>query len=207
MAWKRKEIDLIVDFTQPNSANHNAKMYCEAGIPFVMGTTGGDREKLLETVGNSQISAVIAPNMAVPVVIFQEMIKFAADNFPEAFDGYELSIRESHQQSKKDPSGTAVFLLDYFQKLGMPFSKDEIKMLRDPQMQSVVHRIPDEHLGGHGFHTYGMTSGDKTVFLEFTHNVLGRKVYVDGALRAIRFLLKHLGEKGKVFSMADVLRG
>ena len=34
---------IIVDYTQPDSVNKNAESYCKYKIPFVMGTTGGDR--------------------------------------------------------------------------------------------------------------------------------------------------------------------
>ena len=199
-------IDIIVDFTQPDAVNRNAKMYCELGIPFVMGTTGGDREKLIQTVENSKISAVIATNRAAPVVVFQEMMRFATTAFPNALEGFKLAIGESHQAGKKDVSGTAVNLLPFFKTLGMPMEKEQIISVRDPKVQVEELGIPEEHLGGHGCHTYTMISPDDTVKLEFTHNVLGRSVYVDGALKAIRFLAAHKEEKGKVFSMADVLR-
>ncbi len=41
----------------------NAAFYISNGVPFVMGTTGGDREKLLADVQAAGIRAVIAPQM------------------------------------------------------------------------------------------------------------------------------------------------
>jgi len=41
----------------------NAAFYISNGVPFVMGTTGGDREKLLADVRAAGIRAVIAPQM------------------------------------------------------------------------------------------------------------------------------------------------
>ena len=37
------------------------------GVPFVMGTTGGDREALLRDVAEASASAVIAPQMGKQV--------------------------------------------------------------------------------------------------------------------------------------------
>ncbi|MFA5878497.1 MAG: hypothetical protein WC845_03985 [Candidatus Staskawiczbacteria bacterium] len=102
---KHGDFDLIVDFTLPKSVNRNAALYCELGIPFVMGTTGGDRQKLLDTVNDSGIPAVIGTNMAVPVVIFQSMIDFAAANFGGSLNGFTLVIEESHQAKSRIPAG------------------------------------------------------------------------------------------------------
>ena len=86
-----------------------------------MGTTGGDRTRLLSTVTESDISAVIAPNMAKQIVGFQAMMEYAASNFPDIFKGYSLHIKESHQKGKADTSGTAVAMVKYFNGMGTPF--------------------------------------------------------------------------------------
>ncbi len=44
---------IIIDFTLPDAVNDNADFYVSQGIPFVMGTTGGDRERLLKTVDDA----------------------------------------------------------------------------------------------------------------------------------------------------------
>jgi len=98
---------ISVDFTHPSAVNDNAEFYCRYGLPFVMGTTGGDRKHLEKTVENSIICAVIAPNMAKQIVGLQAMMKYAANAFPNLFAGYSLVIRESHQASKADTNGTA----------------------------------------------------------------------------------------------------
>jgi hypothetical protein len=46
----------------------NAEMYCKFGVPFVMGTTGGDRELLYKTVRDSNVYAVISPQMGKQVI-------------------------------------------------------------------------------------------------------------------------------------------
>ena len=98
---KREYPDLIViDYTLPTAVNDNGKFYCEHGVPFVMGTTGGDREKLLEDTRASGVFAVIAPQMGKQVVAFQAMMQAIAKQFPGAFSGYTLEVTESHQQSK-----------------------------------------------------------------------------------------------------------
>ena len=46
----------------------NAEFYCKRGLPFVMGTTGGDRDRLFKTVKESGVYAVIAPQMGKQVI-------------------------------------------------------------------------------------------------------------------------------------------
>lgn len=48
-------------------ASDNAAFYAANGIPFVMGTTGGDQARLLETARNGGVYAVIAPQMGKQV--------------------------------------------------------------------------------------------------------------------------------------------
>lgn len=199
---------IAVDFTHPSAVNDNAQYYCANGMNFVMGTTGGDRLLLEETVRSSDISAVIAPNMAKPIVTLQAMMQYVAETFPRAFSGYRLEIVESHQQGKADTSGTAMAMIEYFNALGIPFEPDQIVMVRNPGEQLAMG-VPDEHLGGHGWHTYTLVSEDGTVLLKLTHNINGRAVYAHGALDAVRYLDEKVrdGEKGQVFSMINVLRG
>lgn len=200
---------ICVDFTHPASVNENARFYCENSIPFVMGTTGGDREMLADTVKSSNVPVVIAPNMAKQIVGFQAMMEWAAKTFPGLFSGYSLSIRESHQRGKADTSGTAKAMVRYFNELGAPFKEDEIEKERDPQLQQQDWGIPEEHLNGHAWHTYTLTSPDETVTFSFTHNVNGREIYGLGTLDAVAFLAGKIraGEKGGVYSMIDVLKG
>jgi len=198
---------ICIDFTHPSAVNANADYYCIHGFPFVMGTTGGDREALFAAVERSGVPAVIAPNMAKQIVGLQLMLKYAAENFPGLFKGYSLRVVESHQQGKADTSGTAKAMVSYFNGLGVPFEVDQIEKVRDPEVQRREWNIPEEYLGGHAYHTYTLTSPDGTVDFQFKHNVRGRKVYAAGTLDAVRFLKKKVEEgAGGVFEMFDVLR-
>jgi len=200
---------LVVDYTHPSAVNSNAEFYCRCGLPFVMGTTGGDRQKLETTVVSSSIAAVIAPNMAKQIVGFQAMMEYAADNFPNLFKGYTLEVKESHQQGKADTSGTAKAMVGYFNQLGLSYSADDINQIRDPQVQQSQWGIPEKYLTGHGWHTYTLVSEDQTVRFDFTHNVNGRDVYVLGTVDALVYLSEKVqaGARGKMFTMIDVLQG
>ncbi len=199
---------ISVDFTHPSAVIANADFYCRHMLPFVMGTTGGDRDQLIATVEKSPIAAVIAPNMAKQIVGFQAMMAYAAEQFPNLFKGYRLTIRESHQAGKADTSGTAKAMVGYFNKMGVAFTPEQIEKERDPERQRNMWGISAEHLAGHGWHTYTLVSGDQSAKFEFIHNIDGREIYGEGTLDAVLFLSRKVaqGARGKVFSMIDVLK-
>lgn len=198
---------IAVDYTRPDAVNGNAILYCTAGVPFIMGTTGGDRSLLEETIKNSGIVAVVAPNMDKQIVAFQDMMRYLSETYNWLFSGFALEIRESHQSTKIDTSGTARAMVRYFNSLGIPFTEEQIVMVRDQEEQLKLG-VPEMALAGHAWHTYTLKSGDTSLF-SFTHNINGRKGYAAGTLDALRFLEQRIasGEKGRVYSMMDVAKG
>lgn len=199
---------ISIDFTHPSAVNRNARFYGTFDLPFVMGTTGGDIQHLQDTVLKSSISAVIAPNMAKQIVGLQAMLDYGAKNFPELFQGYQLEVKESHQQDKADTSGTAKAMVAYFNAMGTGFAEDHIQIERDPAVQQTIWGIPEAYLDGHGWHTYKLTSPDGTATFEIRHNINGRSIYTEGILEAVHFLQNKIknGSRGKVFSMIDLIK-
>ncbi|XP_058072905.1 4-hydroxy-tetrahydrodipicolinate reductase 2, chloroplastic-like isoform X1 [Magnolia sinica] len=199
---------IVVDYTVPGTVNANAELYCKIGVPFVMGTTGGDRQKLYKTVEDAKVYAVISPQMGKQVVAFLAAMEFMAEQFPGAFSGYSLQVMESHQASKLDTSGTAKAVISCFQKLGVSFELDEIQQVRDPKKQIEMVGVPEEYLSGHAFHMYHLTSPDQTVSFEFQHNVCGRSIYAEGTVDAAIFLSTKVQSKAekRIYNMIDVLR-
>jgi len=197
----------VVDFSTPDVINKNAELYCKCKIPFVMGTTGGDRKALERVVIDSGNIAVISPNMAREVAEFEINLIDVVRRFPGEYKGYKLEIVESHQESKKDKSGTALNFLKYFQALGVEATPENIISIRDKETQRKMG-IPEEFLDSHAWHTYSLTSPDGKVNVTRRHNINGRVPYADGTIEAISFLiLKYAaGKKGIVYNMLDVYR-
>lgn len=197
---------IIVDFSTPAAALDNVRVYTRLNLPFVMGTTGFDREAAEAMVRASASIAVIAPNMAIPIVMLQAALEDAARRFPGALEGYRLTVTESHQSTKKDVSGTARALVPHFHAFGAKSEPRDIESVRDPAKQRELG-VPEDHLAGHGHHWYALRSGAGDVTLELSHRVNGRRVYAEGTLRAARWLAerRHVGERGTVYTMRDVL--
>lgn len=206
---------IIVDYSVPSAVNGNARLFCKLGIPFVMGTTGGNREALKRTVELSDIPAVISPNMSPAIVLFMAMIEYGAKTFPGALKDFSIEIFESHQSTKKDVSGTAKAVGELFKKLGVDYrDEDSIDPIRTEEEQLALG-VPEKYLGGHGWHTYKLFSPDRSVELGFLHDVNGRQTYVDGTLACIPFLAQkareianspRIGRKGVCYSVINVLK-
>jgi 4-hydroxy-tetrahydrodipicolinate reductase len=198
---------IVIDYTEPQVVDKNIDLYCRKKVNFIMGTTGVVINKVSDKIRDSGINAVIAPNMGKQIVALQAMVKYAADNFPNCFTDYTLTIKESHQKGKLDTSGTARAMVSYFKQLGIIFNEDEIVMYREPEDQ-IKMGVPEEYLKGHGWHTYALTSADESVHFEITHNVNGRDIYAKGTIDSIFYLNNKIkkGERGKIFSMIDVLK-
>jgi len=196
-----------VDFTHPEAVMDNVRFYCENDIPFILGTTGVDYAEVEKLVQQSNTCAVAAPNFAIPIVLMQSAIEFLAGHCLNSLRGYRLEVVESHQAGKADTSGTAKVLVESFEALGARFVEgDSIHMVREPEVQRVMG-IPEEHLGGHGWHTYTLINEQEGVKLEFTHNVNGRNVYVEGVMEALEMLESALegGHSGEYLTMHDAI--
>jgi 4-hydroxy-tetrahydrodipicolinate reductase len=200
---------VIIDYTLPAAVNSNCEFYCEHGVPFVMGTTGGDRDLLWKTAEEGGVYAVIAPQMGKQVVAFQAMMDNMATTFPGAFAGYSLEVIESHQRTKVDTSGTAKAVVESLRALGASeFSVADIQKVRNQADQIELMGVPKEHLDGHAFHTYRLKSPDQSVSFEFQHNVCGRTIYAEGTVDAALFLAGRIAASSekRVYNMIDVLK-
>jgi 4-hydroxy-tetrahydrodipicolinate reductase len=198
---------IVVDYTHPTAVNGNSEYYVSKKLPFVMGTTGGDRDALKELLASGANWSVIAPNMGKQIVALQTMLDNMAKSFPGLYKGYSLEVVEAHQSHKADTSGTAKAIVGSFNEMGIEFDVEQIEMLRDRESQ-LAFKVPEEHLPGHAFHTYTLTSPDGTVQFEFKHNVCGRSFYAEGTVDACVFLDSEItkGTTPRHLDMMDVLR-
>jgi len=208
---------VIVDYTHPSATLNNLACYVQAEVDFVMGTTGGDfaaMKEIFEVQGkDKKVIGVIAPNMAKQIVAVQAALLEMSRRFPKSFESYTLTVTESHQATKADTSGTAKAIVTHLTTLNGAadtFGNEQIVMLRNDQ-DSIKFGVPKEALLGHAFHTYRLTSPDKSVSFELQHNVCGRRVYAEGTADAVQFVAQMRAEAEKkpkekrLFNMIDVL--
>lgn len=84
---------IIVDYTHPSAILNNLACYVDNDCDFVMGTTGGDTEKMMEIFNKGKNKAVIAPNMAKQIVALQAALQEMSNRFPKSFADYKLTVR------------------------------------------------------------------------------------------------------------------
>lgn len=215
--FRNATLPIMIDFSHPDAVIDNVTFYTTHGLPFVLGTTGYDREegtkeKLL-TLAKSETAAasVIGPNMAIDVVFMTMLLEYAQSISPHHFNDWHLRILESHPASKADPSGTALSLArNIFLPMGARFNPEEdMESIRDKNEQVGAIGIPPEYVDGHGYHTYILNKPGDTVQLGFVHNINGREPYIQGTKEAVLHLADHLrrGWPTKVFSMQDIIHG
>jgi len=159
------DADVVVDFTQPDTALENALACLAAGVHVVIGTTGFDPAPL-EQAGHGEGSAnvLIAPNFAIGALL---MMRFAAE---AARHMRKAEIIELHHDAKLDaPSGTAARTA----RLMAEASGGE-----PPPIHSV--RLPG--LVAH----QEVILGDLAQTLTIRHDTIGRESFMPGVLLAIR---------------------
>jgi 4-hydroxy-tetrahydrodipicolinate reductase len=144
---------VIVDATLPSVVNDNFNFFSKFRDPIVVATTGGKEELFQRAVQETGISALIAPNMAEPIVALASFMKFFSERHPNLLEGYSLKLIESHQATKVDTSGTAKDMVKYFNRLGIFFTVEQIVKIRNKEKQLKMG-IPPEYLDSHAWHSY-----------------------------------------------------
>ncbi len=194
-----KSADVVIEFTQPDTAFDNYLKCFEAKIPVVSGTTGwlsrfSDLEKKCLETGNTFF---YASNFSLGVNLFFKLNRQLA-KLMNPYKDYHVKITETHHTEKKDaPSGTAVTLakdlIDIFEhKNGFVNSETENSELL-PIISLRKVNIP-------GIHT--ITYESDVDILEISHSLKNRKSLALGAVLAAEFVL---GKKG-IFGMNDLLK-
>ncbi|CDG64842.1 MAG: 4-hydroxy-tetrahydrodipicolinate reductase [Methanobacterium sp.] len=200
-----KKPDVLVDFTIATAAVETIKTTAECGVNLVVGTTGFTEEQMksnLDAIKNNNVAAVISPNMSVGVNVFFKIVGELAGILSD----YDVEIIEAHHKHKKDaPSGTAVKAAEVIAD-ALNSKLDEVGVYGRKGM--VGERTPEE-IGIHAVRG-GDIVGDHTVLfagdgerLEITHRAGTRQAFVNGVIKAIRYVVN--AEKGKISNMNDVL--
>ena len=195
------DVEGVIDFSYHTAVPPSVAKAAEAGIPYVIGTTGitPEEQKTVDAAAK-RIPVVQSGNYSLGVNLLLELVKKAAQVLgPE----YDIEVTEMHHKHKKDaPSGTAL-MLARFAAVGRGV-KDEFVYGRHGDIgERPVGEIAIHALRG------GSVVGDHTVMfagdverVELTHKAQGREAFAAGALKALAWAK---GKQPGIYSMRDVL--
>ena len=198
------DIDVLIDFTQPEATLANLAICRRAGKGIIIGTTGfTDAEKQQIADAAKDIAIVFAPNMSVGVNLCFKLLDIAARIMGERSD---IEVIEAHHRHKLDaPSGTAL-------RMGEVVAEALGRDLKDCAVYGREGRSTEERdRNTIGFETIraGDIVGEHTVMfanigerVEITHKASSRMTFANGAVRAAGWLMQH---KRGLFDMQDVL--
>jgi 4-hydroxy-tetrahydrodipicolinate reductase len=119
-AMRQAQVDVAIDFTDPDAARGNISFCAANGIHAVVGTSGftqSDHDWIRQQFTNS--NCLIAPNFAIGAVLMMRFAEMAAPFFETA------EIIEFHHNQKVDaPSGTAVSTAERMAEASSTWSAD-----------------------------------------------------------------------------------
>jgi 4-hydroxy-tetrahydrodipicolinate reductase len=163
-------VDVVVDFTRPDTALPNALACVRAGVHVVIGTTGFDPAPLAQDQVDAgaptgpRANVLIAPNFAIGAILMMRFAEQAARYMEKA------EIIELHHDAKLDaPSGTAA---------------------RTAQLMAAASGGPPPPI--HSVRLPGLVAhqevilGDLGQTLSIRHDTISRESFMPGVLLAVR---------------------
>jgi 4-hydroxy-tetrahydrodipicolinate reductase len=195
--WQRGEdferlvqsADVVIDFSLPEATSRVTEAVVHCRKPLVCGVSGLDSSQVANLdAAAGQVAVVFDRNMSLGIAVLLQSVRTAAASLGSEF---EAEVFEVHHSQKKDaPSGTAL-------KLGEAIASSRGEAGTGSVRFAVERRgeVPGDH------EVVMRTATEK---LTFAHSVTTRQVFVDGALRAAKWVLEQAPGR---YSMQDVLFG
>lgn len=197
------DLDVVIDFTRPESTLAHLELCRKHGKRLVIGTTGFTPEQRADIEQAAlAIPVVLAPNMSVGVNLCLKLLEIAAKVIGEQTD---IEIIEAHHRHKVDaPSGTALRMGEVVAgALGRDlrecavYGREGYTGERDPKSIGFSVIRAGDIVGEHT-----VMFADEGERVEITHNASSRMTFAKGAMRAAAWLM----DKGPgCYDMQDVL--
>jgi 4-hydroxy-tetrahydrodipicolinate reductase len=185
---KSLPLDVIIDFTSPQTVLNNIERYGELKVSAVIGTTGWYEKmnQVARIVEKSGIGLIWSGNFSLGVNIFFRLIEKTVA-IMNGFPDYDVLIKELHHNRKADnPSGTAKMI-------------GEILIAGLDRKKALVTGLPSRSLEQHemnlssgrggffpGQHSVIFDSEVDTITLE--HTARSRLGFAEGAIMAVEWI-------------------
>ena len=194
----KESLDVIVDFSHPNSLDFVLDTLKDTPCALVMGTTGFSKEQVERLKEEAKVRPIFyASNYSVGIAVLTRLVQEANKMLAD----WDKEIIETHHHKKADaPSGTALSLLNaldpkdeydhVFGRYGKP----------GPRGHEIgVHAVRGGSVPGN--HDV-LFLGDQEV-ISLSHNAQSRQIFVNGALDAAQFIA---GKPAGLYDMNDLLK-
>ena len=198
------DIDILVDFTQPQSIYENA-LYClNNNINIVIGTTGltdNQIDELKNLSESTNTGCLIAPNFSTGAVLMMKFAQTAAKYFNNA------EIIELHHNQKKDaPSGTAVKTAAMMSEVNDNLASGNCTETETIEGARGANSYNNIHI--HSVRMPGFMASQEVILgsngqtLKIRHDSTDRECYMPGVLLAIRYVSEH---KSFVYGLDNIM--
>ena len=184
---KETQADVVVDFTQPDSALSNTLAILNAGARPVVGTTGFTDENLnqIDTLSKEKgLASMIVPNFAIGAVLMMQFAKEASKHLPD------VEIIEYHHPGKKDsPSGTAVKTAEVIMESN-PNVNPDLESLKSTELIEGARGGAKGRVPIHSVRLPGYVASQEVVFgglgqtLTLRHDTIHRESFMPGVVLA-----------------------
>lgn len=190
--------DVVIEFSQPESAFHNISECLKLGIPVVSGTTGWLEQKPeVEKIAEQHNTAFLyGSNFSLGVNLFFAVNEKVAEMM-QGYTDYNIQLEEIHHVHKKDaPSGTAISLAEGIIKRNSRFTGWKLDETEENNLGITAIR-EDEVPGTHS--VFYRSAVDE---IELKHVAFSRDGFALGAIVAAEWIPGRSGH----FTMKDVLQ-
>ncbi len=199
-----EEIDIIIDFTHPNSLNSLLEFATKKNIGIVLCTTGHSPEQIKEiSESTKKIPIFMSYNMSIGINVLQILLQ---KGLKSLYKDYDIEVIEKHHNQKLDsPSGTAIMLMNTIENYAKNILNEDVTFTygrsgekKRYKKEIGVHSIRGGNIiGEHEI----MFSGNNEI-IELKHTALSRDVFAQGALTAALYLY---GKEPNLYNMNSML--
>lgn len=197
------KIDVLIDFSLPDSTEKNVQLCAKHKVAMVIGTTGlSDAQEEVLNEACKQIPVVYAGNYSTGVNVSLKLIEMAAKAFGETAD---IEVIEAHHKHKVDaPSGTAYMMAN-------AAATARGQNLKEVALYGREGQTGERKQGSIAIHAIrgGEIIGDHSVMLiadgemvEIKHHARERMTFAAGAVRASTWVVEQSAGR---YDMQDVL--
>lgn len=181
-----REVDVVVEFTNPSVVDANLATWRDYGAHAVVGTSGFDAvrvERLQSSWGAGPPNCLVVPNFSIGAVVMMRLAELAAPHFAAG------EVIELHHDRKADaPSGTALATAS---RIGAA-QPDQRRAVESAELLAGARGAAADGVPVHSVRLPGLVAHQQVLFgnpgeiLTIRHDTTDRSSFVPGVLLAVR---------------------